>query len=164
MRVLIAVASKHGATTDIGQAIAGELTRHGIESQVSTPEEVASIGSYDAVIVGSAVYAGRWMAEARDFVERCRSELATCPVWLFSSGPIGEPLKPEEDPVDLVPMMEATGARGHIVFAGKLDHKVLSFGERAIVIAFRAPDGDFRDWDEIGKWASGIAEELTTRV
>ncbi len=60
--------------------------------------------------------------------------------------------------------MEATGARSHVVFAGKLDRKVLSFWGRAIVTAFRAPYGDFRDWGEIRGWATQIAEELKASV
>jgi menaquinone-dependent protoporphyrinogen oxidase len=116
------------------------------------------------VVLGSSVYAGHWTADARDLVDRCRSQFAGRFVWLFSSGPIGDPPKPEEDPVDVAPIIEATAARSHIVFAGKLDRKVLSFGERAIVTAFRAPDGDFRDWDEISRWATQIAEELKASV
>lgn len=164
MRILISVASKHGATADIGRTVADVLTRYGNEARVFAPQDVESIDAFDAVVLGSAVYAGRWMADARDLVERCRPEFAEHPVWLFSSGPIGDPPKPEEDPVDIAPIMEATGARGHVVFAGKLDRKVLSFGERAIVTAFRAPEGDFRDWDEIRNWATGIAEELKTET
>ena len=53
-----------------------------------------------------------------------------------------------------------TGARGHHLFAGKLDKAMLSFPERAIVGALRAPDGDFRDWDEIRNWANEIVVYL----
>jgi menaquinone-dependent protoporphyrinogen oxidase len=164
MRILISVASKHGATAEMGQAMAEVLIGHGIEVRVEAPEAVDSIAAYDGVILGSAVYAGHWMAEARDLVERCRPQFAKLPVWLFSSGPIGEPPKPEEEPVDVAPIAEATGAVSHIVFAGKLDRRVLGFGERAIVTAFRTPDGDFRDWDEIRDWASAIAGDLKTRA
>jgi menaquinone-dependent protoporphyrinogen oxidase len=80
--------------------------------------------------------------------------------WLFSSGPIGEPPKPTEDPVDVAAIQAATRARDHRVFAGKLVRKQLSFGEKAMVVAFRAPDGDFRDWAEISGWASQIADAL----
>jgi len=41
-----------------------------------------------------------------------------------------------------------------------LDRKALSFGEKAIVVALRAPEGDFRDFDEIREWATTIAAEL----
>ena len=56
--------------------------------------------------------------------------------------------------------LEATHAREHRVFAGKLDRSRLGFFEKAVVIALRAPEGDFRDWDEIRDWASSIASSL----
>ena len=59
-------------------------------------------------------------------------------------------------------ILATTGAREHRVFAGKLVRKQLSFGEKAMVVAFRAPEGDFRDWAEIKGWASGIADALGT--
>ncbi len=164
MRVLVTTASKHGSTDEIGRAIAAALGEHGIETGVLAPEDVISLHRYDAVILGSAVYAGHWMSSMKKMAHRLAAELVERPVWLFSSGPLGDPPMPEEDPVDAAPMIEATNARGHVVFAGKLDKNVLGFAERAIVAAFKAPDGDFRDWDEIRKWASGIAQELTTKV
>ena len=160
MRILVSAGSKHGATAEIGRAIADVLAGQGVETTVAAPEDVVNLDPYDGVVLGSSVYAGHWTADARDLVDRCSSQFAGRFVWLFSSGPIGDPPKPEEDPVDVAPIMETTGARSHVVFAGKLDRKVLSFGERAIVTAFRAPEGDFRDWDEISGWATQIAEEL----
>jgi menaquinone-dependent protoporphyrinogen oxidase len=82
------------------------------------------------------------------------------PTWLFSSGPVGDPPKPEEDPVDVAEVSEKTSAREHRVFSGKIDKSKLSFAEKAIVVAVRAPEGDFRDWDEIGDWANSIADSL----
>jgi menaquinone-dependent protoporphyrinogen oxidase len=164
MRLLVCTASKHGATADIGRAIAEVITGEGIEARVSEPEDVTSLDSFDAVVLGSAVYAGRWMKSMKELVERQSDELARRPVWLFSSGPIGDPPKPEEDPVDVGPIVEVIGARQHHIFAGKLDRKALNFGERAIVTAFKVPDGDFRDWDEVRDWALAIAEELKAKV
>lgn len=164
MRLLVCTASKHGATADIGRAIADVIAGEGIEARVSEPDDVSNLDSVDGVVLGSAVYAGRWMKSMKELVERQGDELARRPVWLFSSGPIGDPPKPEEDPVDVAPIVEMTGARQHHIFAGKLDRKALTFGERAIVTAFKVPDGDFRDWEEIKDWALGIAEELKTKV
>lgn len=65
-----------------------------------------------------------------------------------------------EDPVDVAEILAATKARDHRVFAGKIDKKNLSFPERAMLMAFRGLEGDFRDWAEIKEWASGIAGAL----
>lgn len=64
-------------------------------------EEVGPIGGYDAAILGSAVYAGHWLKPAKELVACLAGDLSDRPVWLFSSGPMGEPPKPEEDPVDV---------------------------------------------------------------
>ena len=109
-------------------------------------------------MIGSAVYVGRWLDPARELVETHAAALAERPVWLFSSGPLGPPdkLKPEGDPVDVAGLIETTDAVEHRVFAGRLDRKLLSFGEKAVVVAVRAPEGDFRDWDAIDGFADAI--------
>ncbi|MGA7226893.1 MAG: flavodoxin domain-containing protein [Acidimicrobiia bacterium] len=164
MRVLVATASKHGATAEIGQAIGDVLVNEGLEVRELAPEDVAAVDGFDAVVLGSAVYAGHWMHSAIELAEEFESDLSRRPTWIFSSGPVGDPPKPDEDPVDVGHIRELTRARGHVVFAGKLDKRQLGFGERAIVTAFRAPEGDFRDWEEVRTWATGIAEQLKASV
>ena len=165
MKALIITASKHGSTAEIGRVIGEVLLEHGIKTDVQLgPEAVSSLHGYDVAVLGSAVYAGHWMKSMRVLAERFAEELAARPVWLFSSGPIGDPPKPDEDPVDVARVMEMTGALGHAVFAGKIDKSRLGFGERAVVSALKVPSGDFRDWDEIRRWATGIAQELKTKV
>jgi menaquinone-dependent protoporphyrinogen oxidase len=46
------------------------------------------------------------------------------------------------------------------VFSGKIDKTKLSFGEKAILLAVRGQEGDFRDWDQIEAWAAQIADDL----
>ena len=161
MKVLVTAATKHGATAEIAATI-GDVLRgeHGLDATVVPPEEVATIDGYDAVVLGSAVYAGHWLAPAKELVDRAGGGWAGKPVWLFSSGPIGDPPQPEEDPVDVAEIVAATRARDHRVFAGKLLRKQLGFGEKAIVVALRVPEGDFRDWAEIKDWVSEIAGSL----
>src|SRR5687767_14851595 len=91
MKVLIAVASKHGSTRDIAQAIGQELQATNIAVEVLdlTKGDVKDVGSYQAVILGSAIYAGNWLPEAKQFAQKHREELSSLPVWLFSSGPLG---------------------------------------------------------------------------
>src|SRR5205807_2446948 len=111
---------------------------HGVPVDVRPAEHVTMVDGYDAVVLGSAVYAGHWLEPARRLVEDQAPALAQRPVWLFSSGPIGDPPKPTEDPVDVAALVEATGAREHRVFAGRLDRHHLGFAERAIALALRA--------------------------
>lgn len=164
MRVLVAVGSKHGATVEIGNAIAVELVERGLHPTLASTDDSERPGDYDAVVVGSAVYAGRWVDSAKAFVTKYQETLADMPVWLFSSGPIGDPPKPEEIPIDVPELMQMTAAVDHRVFAGKLDKDELGFGEKAVVMALRAPEGDFRNWEVIRNWAEEIAQTLAAEV
>jgi menaquinone-dependent protoporphyrinogen oxidase len=160
-RVLVANASKQGSTAAIAEEVGAALREAGADADVRDAGEVRTVEQYDAVVLGSAVYAGRWMEDANGLVDRLEEPLRARPVWLFSSGPLGSPVaKPEGDPPVAADLVERLEARDHRVFAGKLQRKALSFPERAIVTALRAPEGDFRDWDAIEDWAREIAGAL----
>ncbi|HET8523708.1 MAG TPA: flavodoxin domain-containing protein [Thermomicrobiales bacterium] len=161
MRFLIAVATKHGSTHGIGEAIAEELRAYGNDVDVSAVGDITSLAPYDAVILGSAVYMGHWLAEARKFIATHQQALITRPVWLFSSGPVGrDQSKRPEDPSGLETLMAEAGARGHRTFHGKLDPSQLGLPDRLMVKLVKAPAGDFRDWDDIQAWARAIANSV----
>lgn len=164
--VLVVVASKHGATTGIADALAKGLVDRGLRARVASPESIETVEGHDAVVLGSAVYAGHWLAPAKAFVLLHADALRERPVWLFSSGPIGPPgaAKPEGDPADIAELEQLTGSRGHQVFAGALERERLGRMERAVVRTLRAPLGDFRDWDAVDAFAGHIAEVLTAEV
>jgi menaquinone-dependent protoporphyrinogen oxidase len=159
MKVLVTVASKHGATEEIGRAIAETLQSAGMTVDLIAPERVESVADYDAVVVGSAVFFGRWMASARDFVTAHATELRSRPVWLFGSGPI-TPTDGEGDVADANELSELIGARGIRLFAGRLRREGLNLVERVSVAMVHSPWGDYRSWDEIRRWAQSIAESL----
>ena len=160
MKVLISVASRHGATLDIAEAIRAELEASKVEVDLLAPERVADVSPYDAVVIGSSVYAGRWLAPARDLIDRQFAQLARKPVWLFSSGPIGDPPKPTEPPPDGLATTRRLNAMDHQVFEGRLDRATLGFGERAVVRVVGAADGDFRPWQAVRAWAQRISSTL----
>jgi menaquinone-dependent protoporphyrinogen oxidase len=162
MVVKVVVASRYGSTREIGEAIANELRAAGHEARVSDASEVADLDSPDAVVMGSAVYMGRWLKAARNLLEARAEALGQRPLWLFSSGPTGEPPLPKEaEPSEVAVAAEELKARDHRVFPGKLDRSVLNRRERLVVRALRASEGDFRDWESIRGWAQSIAIALS---
>jgi menaquinone-dependent protoporphyrinogen IX oxidase len=167
-RVLVTAASKHGATTELAEHLARSLQesaggrRCGLVA-VSVPiERRPDPAEYDAVVLVSAVYVGRWLEPARRYATDHLTALRSRPVWLLSSGPIGEPPFPADEPHDVGAISALLGPRAHRVVPGRLDKQLLGFGERAMVTAMRAPVGDFRDWDGLRAWGEDIAEELAT--
>jgi menaquinone-dependent protoporphyrinogen oxidase len=159
MRVLVSVASKHGSTREIGEAIAAELRDRAIDVDEEPPSADLKLTDYDAVIIGSAVYGGSWRKEAVRFVQGRSDDLRALPVWLFQTGPVGR-----DDIVDEAHegarLASAVGARGVTTFGGRLDPSQLTMGEKAIVSLVRAQPGDYRDFDAIRAWARHIADEL----
>ena len=88
------------------------------------------------------------------------------PVWLFSSGPLGDRgvAGPQPEPKEVHAAMPLIDPRGHRVFAGSFDRATADFSalgivERTVVKRF-LPDGDWRDWDAIETWARSIARSL----
>jgi len=165
--VLVTAASRHGSTAEIAQAIANALIGAGLDAEVIPPAEVASVEEYDAVVLGSAVYTGHWLQPAKALVARSGAALAGRPVWLFSSGPVGDPKRKlvrqmGVDPVDLPELLDRTGAQEHRVFAGKLEKRHLTVPQRTMLLVMRGLEGDFRDWAAIEGWALEIAQALRT--
>jgi menaquinone-dependent protoporphyrinogen oxidase len=168
MTVLIAAASKHGGTEEIAARIGADLAERGVPVEVKKLRDVTDLGRYDAFVVGSGIYLGTWLKEARRFVDTHAAELARRPAWLFASGSIvGDP-PPADDPDALraglaEKLVAKTGAREHKLFGGKLDMSELGLLEKAAVRGAHATEGDYRDWREIDEWAADIARQLQDR-
>jgi menaquinone-dependent protoporphyrinogen oxidase len=161
MTILVAYASKHGSTQGIAERIAEKLRQLGKEAEARSVEEVSDPGSSEAFVIGSAIYYGSWLKEATEWVRRNQAVLAQHPVWLFSSGPLGTEVKDAEpQPKEIAEFRETIGPRDQRIFFGALEHSRLSFAERMMVKAVRAPEGDFRDWQAIEAWAASIAQDL----
>ena len=120
MKVLITAATRHGSTMEIARIIGGILQDRGIDTDIVEPDSVSSLADYDGVILGSAVYMGRWLEPARQLIGRCSGDFVGRSVWLFSSGPLGDPAKPDGEPVDVEAIRAATGAIDHKVFPGQV--------------------------------------------
>lgn len=158
MRVLVTWGSERGGTAGIGEMLAGDLRREGMDVAAAPANEVEAIDA-DAVIVGGALYANRWHPEARRFIERHIFELRQVPVWLFSSGPLDDSARDTEIPptYEVSALMDRVGALGHATFGGALSPEATGFAAAAMA---KEHSGDWRDPEDIRAWAHALATEM----
>ncbi len=169
--MLVVYASRYGSTMEVAEAIgdalgdrgAGAVGEGDVQVDVLAAKEATSAGvdvsSYGLVVIGSPVYAGKWLGDAIEFVKKHANALQEVPVAIFSVGLT----MTEDTPENRATMAEAAKAVTAVVspvatamFAGKMDYKVLNLPMRLMVKAIKAPEGDFRDWDTIRAWADGL--------
>ena len=110
-------------------------------------------------------------------MRRNREVLASRPVWLFSSGPVGSEtvdakgrdVVKASEPREFAEFARVIHPVDERVFFGAFDPdaKTIGLAERLGARFMRLPGvrdalpaGDFRDWPEIEAWADGIAREL----
>jgi menaquinone-dependent protoporphyrinogen oxidase len=160
-RVLVACASKMGSTAEIADAVADRLRGAGFDVDRTSAESVRGLEDYGAVVLGSAVYLGRWRREALTFLRRFDVELSERPLWLFQSGPLDDSAEHRviELPARVRFHAERMGVRGHATFGGRIDPE-----HPGGFVAKRMVDGglgkDYRDFGHVKAWADGIATEL----
>jgi len=168
-QVLVAYATKYDATAEIAEKIGEVLRQAGLRTDVLEVDDVDDLSSYRAVVLGSAVYIGKWRKEAVRFLKANEKTLAERPVWLFSSGPAGE-----GDPVELLDgwrfpeeqqdIADRIQPRDIAVFHGMLDVRKLNPVEKWMIKNVKSPVGDFRDWEAITAWATAIADALKDEI
>ena len=164
-RVLVAYGTKHGATTEIAETLADTLRAAGLKVDVQRARRVGSLEPYRAVVLGSAVYAGRWRRDATRVLRR--ADLKDREVWLFSSGPVGEnkgdpeQLEKWTKPRRVQELAMSIGVREHVVFGGMVAEDA-GFVRKKMARNIPPELRDLRDWQQIEAWAQSIAAALTS--
>jgi menaquinone-dependent protoporphyrinogen oxidase len=161
-RVLVAWATKRGSTREVAESVAGVLHDEGFEVECRPAAEVDEVSRYGGVVIGGALYMGRWHRDARRFLARHRASLATLPVAVFGMGP--GTLEPRDVESSRKQLDRALAAVSQVepvavaVFGGVVDPAKLTFPFN------RMPATDARDWEAIRAWARGVATELRERA
>jgi len=161
MKVQIVYGSKRGGTAGLAQMIATAFEREGWRSTVTDVISRPGIGDVDVVVVGGALYLGRWPAPLRQWVHRHMSTLRSVPVWFFSSGPLDASARtgdiaPTPSVANLAREVEVSG---FMTFGGYLDKSPDGFIARSMAKRFA---GDWRDPDQVAEWVRHIVRH--TRV
>lgn len=166
MTVLVAYASRHGATHGVADRMAARLMAHGFDVHLDPLLGQESVTRFEAVVLGSPVYGGHWEDEAVSFVRRNARALTGRPLWTFSVGWLAHHrglLRRESwsDAKGLAELDRLLPPREHRFFAGAMASAETPVLQR---MAFRLAGGrygDYRDWAAIDAWADEIAQQLT---
>jgi menaquinone-dependent protoporphyrinogen oxidase len=160
-KVLVAYGTKMGGTKGIAERVADALRSRGHEVTLAPAREVPRKAQFDAAVIGSGLYAGRWRREAVRLLQRLARSGGKPPrVWLFHSGPLGEDLADEPQPLPkkVQPLAERLEARDVVTFGGRLAEEAEGFIAKAMARNGKA--GDWRDLDQAAAWGNAIADEL----
>jgi len=157
--ILVAYGTKHGSTREVAETVATSIACCGLETETRPAGQVDDLSRYGGVVVGGAIYMGRWHPEAAGFLERHRRALAGLPVAVFGMGP--RTMKAEEVAASRAQMEKSLAKVPEVeplataVFGGVIDPRTLRFP------LSRLPASDARDWDAIRKWASDFGKAAT---
>jgi menaquinone-dependent protoporphyrinogen oxidase len=159
--LLVAYATKHESTHEVAEAIADRLQVLGHRAEVRAARDVESLSEYGGVVLGGALYMGRWHHDARRFLARHRDALADLPLAVYAMGP------PALEPDDLAssrrqldhalaktPGVEPVAVA---IFGGVVDPAKLRFPFTHMEAT------DARDWDAIRYWTDDVAAKLSAR-
>ncbi|HEY2466859.1 MAG TPA: flavodoxin domain-containing protein [Terracidiphilus sp.] len=169
--ILIAYCTRSGSTAEVAREMGRAVTDAGAVVSVKPMAEVQSIAYGQAVVLGGALYVGRFAGEAHRFIARFEQELGNGHPWIFVLGPTENDPKQfrvaeEQARKELAkfPWLHPVDVR---VFGGKFDPKTLKLPfPFNLVMKFpgnpmsRVPATDIRDWDWIRSWAKAIVEHL----
>ena len=152
--ILVAYATKHGSTKEVAEAIATALRAQGHRVDVSNAAGVGDVDRYDTVVVGGALYTGRWHRDAVTFLKRHQPALRHVSLAVFAMGPktladadIAAARAQLDRALARFPQLEPASVA---IFGGVIDPKKLRFPFK------RMPASDARDWSAIEAWATEV--------
>ncbi len=166
-RVLVAYCTRSGSTAGVAGSIAARLREHGHAVDRHELSTAPGPHGYDAIVLGSPVFDGRWMPEAEAYVGQHRAELRTHQLWLFSVATFGDTKRllgslARREPRNIDALLTALRPRDYRVFAGAIDPTAWPWWSRMLLRAIGERVGDNRNWDVIDAWAAEIAGRLQT--
>jgi menaquinone-dependent protoporphyrinogen oxidase len=156
--LLVAYATKHESTHEVAKAIADRLQVLGHPAELRAARDVESLSQYGGVVLGGALYMGRWHRDARRFLARHREELAALPLAVYAMGPLA--LEVDDIAASRRQLDRALAAEHDLepvsvaIFGGVIDPAKLRFPFTHM------EETDARDWDAIRYWTDEVATSL----
>jgi menaquinone-dependent protoporphyrinogen oxidase len=163
-RILIAHASRAGSTAAVAEVIGQVLRDGGAEVDVHPVTDITSLAGYDALVLGSAIWAGKPLPEAIRFAARQRQALSQLPVAYFIQCDLLREDTPQHREAArryLAPLVKITHPVSVGLFAGKRDLSTMNPLVRWLLgHLFHIVEGDWRDWGQIRAWTATLGRQL----
>jgi menaquinone-dependent protoporphyrinogen oxidase len=172
-RILVTFATKYGSTQGTAETIAKTLTDKNFAVDVMPSRDVTSLEEYQAIVIGTPLYAGSMLSDTTKFLNRHKDALETMPSALFVLGPLeGTSEEMRGVQAQLVtnrkkfPWFKPVATK---VFVGALDLAKLRFPDSLIKLYRSTPQNplrskDGRDWKAIQAWADSLPETLNLKA
>ena len=178
MVVLVAYATRHGATAGIAERLAAGLCDNAVAAVPMPVDEVRDVRAHDAVVLGGAAYMFHWLKDATSFARRtgwpfasgrsgCSAAAPSAPTWSTRTADVDGDL-----PAQGVRRVDraAPGPRGTGLLRRLRPRRPLP--RRSAAHVRPAPPrpgraagrGLPRDWSAIDLWAGEIAAALAADV
>ncbi|WP_067050522.1 flavodoxin domain-containing protein [Methanofollis ethanolicus] len=162
-RILVAYATKHETTREIADAIAVTLREDGLVVEAVPAGTVTSVAGYDAVVIGSPIYMGKILKEAKQFVDRFAAFLQEKPVAAFAVGMSCKDLTDEnckKVEAAMEPITARVPIRGEMgIFAGRMNPSYIPV--LGLFMRYdEAKTEDARDWGAIRAWTGRLPARL----
>lgn len=162
--MLVAYASKCGATAEAAEVVGKVLSEAGYTVDVCPVQKVKDLRPYQAVVLGTALRMGKPIGEMINFAGKHHAALSSLPVACFSLGLLMREDTPENRQKTgefLAPLLQKIPPPLHMgYFAGKVEYSKLDPFLRFIFSKDKSgeiPEGDWRNWDAIRAWAGEVA-------
>ena len=135
-------------------------------------DTITAVDMYDATILGTGIYSGRWLPAAETFLRRLMDDLRDKPLFyylvcirLLEKDSYGHVMR-EYVPEHLVNQLR--NIQGKTAFAGKLEYNEIDWRERwTLAVRYDGEHDpldkfmeDHRDWNIIQQWGETVATQL----
>jgi menaquinone-dependent protoporphyrinogen oxidase len=168
-KILVTYATKYGSTQEVAESIAAILKEKYLAVDIIPSHDVKRLDDYQAVVIGTPLYAGAMISDTSKFLTRFQTTLENIPSALFVLGPLDsspQELQGVQVQLDVnmkkFPWFKPTAVK---IFVGALDLKKLRFPDSLIKLYRSSKEkpmlsSDKRDWKAIQAWAASLVDTL----
>ena len=144
-----------------------ELKSAGLDAQGAEATSLLNPDDYDAVVIGSPIYGGKWLAAAGMFAAITSERINGKQVALFSVGNLrlNKPEAGEKEHRDFVDKLAEIAPKLNIVsstlFSGYFERSNLPWYLRIIDRFAPTPQGYYRYWGSIQSWTTSLVSKCS---